>query len=106
MTNPTEQTALAQQEFAEVDTNLFMVYASTPAEVYAENPNLARKYMEDSAFLTEYQAGVTAIAGAGQGSQEPTAKEFLLNYYNAIGDPVRAQIMENLINNAVSFMGG
>jgi hypothetical protein len=103
---PTEQTALKQQEFAELDTNLFMAYASTPAEVYAENPNLARLYMTDSAFLTEYQAGVTQIAGAGQGLQETAANEFLLNYYNEVGNPVRSQIMENLINNAVSFMGG
>jgi hypothetical protein len=103
---PTEQTALKQQEFAELDTNLFMAYASTPAEVYAENPNLARLYMTDSAFLTEYQAGVTQIAGAGQGLQETAANEFLLNYYNEVGDPVRSQIMESLINNAVSFMGG
>jgi len=103
---PTEQTALEQQQFAELDTNLFMVYASTPAEVYAENPNLARKYMEDSAFLTEYQAGVTAIAGAGEGQQATKARQFLLNYYTEVGDPVRAQVMEKLINNAVSFMGG
>ena len=103
---PTEQTALEQQEFAELDTNLFMAYASTPAEVYAENPNLARSYMTESAFLTEYQAGVTQIAGAGQGLQETAANEFLLNYYNEVSDPVRSQIMESLINNAVSFMGG
>ena len=103
---PTEQTALEQQEFAELDTNLFMAYASTPAEVYAENPNLARSYMTDSAFLTEYQAGVTQIAGAGQGLQKTAANEFLLNYYNEVSDPVRSVIMESLINNAVSFMGG
>jgi len=103
---PTEQTALEQQEFAEVDTNLFGVYASTPAEVYAENPDVAREYMADPTFLSEYQAGVTEIAGAGQGLQETKSSEFLLNYYNAVSDPVRAQIMEKLINNAVSFMGG
>jgi hypothetical protein len=103
---PTEQTALEQQEFAELDTDLFSVYASTPAEVLPGDPNLAREYMIEEAFLTEYQAGVTEIAGAGQGLQETKAREFLLNYYNAVGDPVRAQIMENLINNAVSFMGG
>jgi hypothetical protein len=103
---PTEQTALAQQEFAEADTDLYSVYASTPAEVLPRDPNLARNYMADSAFLTEYQAGVTAIAGAGQGLQETKAKEFLLNYYTEVADPVRSQIMENLINNAVSFMGG
>ena len=102
---PTEQTALEQQQFAELDTNLFGVYASTPAEVYAENPNVAREYMADPVFLSEYQAGVTEIAGAGQGLQTTTATQFLTDYWNASSDPVRSKIMENLIDSAVSFMG-
>lgn len=102
---PTEQTALEQQQYAEVDTNLFSVYASTPAEVYAENPNVAREYMADPAFLTEFQAGVTVIAGAGEGAETMTASKFLTDYYNAVADPVRSRIMENLIDSAVSFMG-
>ena len=102
---PTEQTDLEQQQYAEVDTNLFGVYASTPAEVYKENPNAAREYMADPVFLSEYQAGVTEIAGAGQGLQETKAREFLTDYWNASSDPVRSKIMENLIDSAVSFMG-
>lgn len=102
---PTEQTALEQQQFAELDTNLFGVYASTPAEVYAENPNVAREYMADPTFLSEFQAGVTQIAGAGQGLQTTAASQFLSDYYSANADPVRSRIMEKLIDSAVSFMG-
>lgn len=103
---PTEQTALEQQQYAEVDTNLFGVYASTPSEVLPEDPNLARSYMADETFLAEFQAGVTQIAGAGQGLQTTEASKFLTDYYNAVADPVRSRIMENLIDSAVSFMGG
>ena len=102
---PTEQTALEQQQFSELDTDLFGVYASTPAEVYAENPNVAREYMADPVFLSEFQAGVTEIAGAGQGLQTTTATQFLTDYWNASSDPVRSKIMEKLIDSAVSFMG-
>lgn len=102
---PTEQTAIEQQQYAEVDTNLFGVYASTPAEVLPKDPNLARSYMADETFLAEFQAGVTQIAGAGQGLQTTEASKFLTDYYNAVSDPVRSRIMENLIDSAVSFMG-
>jgi len=102
---PTEQTALEQQAYAEVDADLFSVYASTPAEVYEENPDVARSYMADATFLSEFQAGVTEIAGAGEGLETMTASKFLTDYYNAVSDPVRARIMEKLIDSAVSFMG-
>jgi len=103
---PTEQTALAQQEFAEVDTNLFSVYASTPAEVLPENPDIARAYMTGANFLTDFQSGVAAISSAPLGTQRTAANEFLLGYANEISDPIAIRIMEDLISSTVSFMGG
>lgn len=103
---PTEQTALEQQQYAEVDTNLFGVYASTPAEVLPENPDIARAYMTGESFLTDFQSGVAAISSAPLGLQRTTANEFLLGYANEISDPIAIRIMENLIDSTVSFMGG
>ena len=103
---PTEQTALEQQQYAEVDTNLFGLYASTPAEVLPENPDIARAYMTGENFLTNFQSGVAAISSAPLGTQRTAANEFLLGYANEISDPIAIRIMEDLITSTVSFMGG
>lgn len=103
---PTEQTALEQQQYAEVDTNLFGLYAVTPAEVLPENPDVARAYMTDQNFLAQFQTGVTLMAATQPGiSPNVAANEFLLKYANENPDPVGIRIMQELIDSTVTFLG-
>ena len=103
---PTEQTALEQQAYAEVDTNLFGLYAVTPAEVLPENPDVARSYMSDQNFLAQFQTGVTLMAATQPGiSPNVAANEFLLKYANENPDPVGIRIMQELIDSTVTFLG-
>ena len=88
---------------APVDANLYQTYAVMPSEISGPT-DLVRQVMSDPNFLDQFQTGITKIyAAIGKGMTANDAVGlYMRNYLNETGDPLTANILEELLSN-ISF---
>ena len=88
---------------APVDANLYQTYAVMPSEISGPT-DLVRQVMSDPNFLDQFQTGITKIyddIGKGMTANDAVG-EYMRNYLNETGDPLTANILEELLSN-ISF---
>lgn len=88
---------------APIDADLYQTYAVMPSEISGPT-DLVRQVMSDPNFLSQFQTGITKIyddIGKGKTANDAVG-EYVRNYLNQTGDPLTANILEELLTN-ISF---